>query len=82
MYLFKALHVDVRRVFIYFINVIVTTVTCTCHLVKLLVWTTRMPGVRPSKGAYKGTPNQRDTLEVLNTDTVLSKVSIRKALSN
>ena len=27
------------------------TVTRTCHLVKLLVWTTRMPGVRPSKGA-------------------------------
>ena len=41
----KALHVDVRGVFIYFINVIVTTVTRTCHLVKLLVWTTRMPGV-------------------------------------
>ena len=34
-----------------FINVIVTTVTRTCHLVKLLVWTTRMPGVRRSKGA-------------------------------
>ena len=52
MYVYlKRFMYDIRGVFIYFINVIVTTVTRTCHLLKLLVWTTRMPGIRPSKGA-------------------------------